>query len=68
MGHGIGLQVTELPSLSEEDPTVLEAGMIATIEPGVATQYGTFHIEENVVVTAEGPRMLTPERWQLWSI
>ena len=68
VGHGIGLVVTELPSLSEEDPTVLEANMVVTIEPGVATEYGTFHIEENVLVTDEGPRVLTLAPWELWTI
>jgi len=66
--HGIGLVVTELPSLSEEDPTVLAADMVVTIEPGVATEYGTFHIEENVLVTDDGPRVLTLAPWELWTI
>jgi Xaa-Pro aminopeptidase len=68
VGHGIGLLVTELPSLSEEDQTVVEAGMVLTIEPGVATQYGTFHIEENVLVTHEGPRALSTAQRELWTI
>ena len=36
VGHGLGLDTTEPPHVSEEDPT-LEAGMVITIEPGVAT-------------------------------
>jgi len=28
--------------------------MVITVEPGVATEYGTFHAEENVVVTPDG--------------
>jgi len=68
VGHGLGMNITELPSLNEEDSTVLEPGMIVTIEPGVATEYGTFHIEENVLVTDEEPRVLSSPHWQLWSI
>ena len=68
VGHGLGMVVTELPSLNEEDSTLLEAGMIVTIEPGVATEYGTFHIEENVLVTTDGPRILTSAQRELWTI
>lgn len=68
VGHGIGLLVTELPSLNEEDPTVLAPGMIVTIEPGVATEIGTFHIEEIVLVTKDEPRVLSSPRWELWTI
>jgi Xaa-Pro aminopeptidase len=65
VGHGLGLAVTELPSLSFSDPTILEPGMVITIEPGVATHYGTFHIEQNVLVTAEGPQILSKMPWHL---
>jgi Xaa-Pro aminopeptidase len=68
IGHGLGKQVTEPPSVSEESSTVLEAGMVLTVEPAVATDYGTFHVEENVVVTETGSELLTPDRWQLWTI
>lgn len=68
VGHGLGMAVTELPSLSEGDSSELEAGMVVTIEPGVATQYGTFHIEENVVITDKGPQVLTEGHGQLWTI
>jgi Xaa-Pro dipeptidase len=51
VGHGVGLDVTEPPHVSEDDATVLKPGMVITIEPGVATEYGIFHVEENVLVT-----------------
>lgn len=59
VGHGLGLVTTELPHLAEEDETVLELGMILTVEPGVATAYGTFHVEENVLVTEQGHELLS---------
>jgi Xaa-Pro dipeptidase len=68
VGHGLGMVVTEQPSLAEGDSTRLAPGMILTIEPGIATDYGTFHIEENVLITSNGPRVLTEGHWQLWAI
>jgi Xaa-Pro dipeptidase len=68
VGHGLGRTPTELPSLSEDDPTILLEGMIMTVEPGVATEFGTFHIEENVLITQDGPQLLTDGHWQLWTI
>jgi len=58
-GHGVGLNLTEFPHISEADHTVLEPGMVITLEPGVATEYGTFHVEENVLVTREGYEVLS---------
>jgi Xaa-Pro aminopeptidase len=66
IGHGLGLATTELPSLSETDATRLQPGMVITIEPGVATEYGTFHVEENVLITETEPRILSGDHWQLW--
>lgn len=59
IGHGVGLVTTEPPHLGEHDDTPLATGMIITIEPGVATPYGTFHIEENLLVTPEGSEVLS---------
>ena len=68
MGHGLVLLVTEPPSMSATDETVLEPGMVITIEPSIA--YGTddgrggragkimLH-EENVVVTGDGCELLS---------
>ena len=68
IGHGIGLEYTEPPHVAEYDPTVLEAGMVISVEPGVATEYGLFHVEENVVVTEEGCQVLSVAPRELWSI
>ena len=51
VGHGVGLDMTEPPHISEDDATVLAPGMTITIEPGVATPFGLFHAEQNVLVT-----------------
>lgn len=59
IGHGVGLAVTELPHVAEYDDTMLEPGMVITVEPGVATSYGTFHVEEDVLVTEDGYELLS---------
>ena len=68
IGHGLGLAGTELPHVAEDDDTVLEPGMILTIEPGVATPCGTFHVEENVVVTETGHEVLSTAPRELATI
>ena len=68
IGHGIGCDVTEPPHISEEDPAILAPGMIIAIEPGVATAYGLFHIEENVLVTEDGCEVLSRAPWELITV
>jgi Xaa-Pro dipeptidase len=65
IGHGLGMLITEPPSLTEEEEMILIPGMVITIEPGFATPYGTFHVEENVVVTDTGSRILSDPHWRL---
>jgi len=59
IGHGVGLSMTEPPHIGLHDDTTLAPGMVITLEPGVATEYGTFHIEENVVVTQDGCEVIS---------
>ncbi len=59
VGHGVGLDITELPQVAEDDLTVLERGMVITIEPGVATGYGIFDVEEQILVTDGDPEGLS---------
>jgi Xaa-Pro dipeptidase len=60
VGHGLGLQVHEDPSLDPGSRTVLEVGMTFTIEPGVYIPgWGGIRIEDDLVVTAQGARVLT---------
>ncbi|MBU4403596.1 MAG: aminopeptidase P family protein, partial [Actinobacteria bacterium] len=60
LGHGVGLEVHEKPSLSSKSPDTLEPGMVFTLEPGVYIegQFGA-RIEEMVHLTPEGPVVLT---------
>lgn len=60
LGHGLGMQLTEWPSLMPADHTVLEPGMVLTLEPGIELARGRMLVhEENIVITAEGPQWLS---------
>ena len=60
-GHGLGLEIHEDPRLSKfAVDSVLEPGMLITIEPGVyLTGWGGVRIEDTAVVTEDGIRVLT---------
>ncbi|MDK3018306.1 M24 family metallopeptidase [Pseudodonghicola flavimaris] len=61
LGHGLGLQLTEGLSLIPEDRTVLEAGMVITLEPGIVLGPGRMLVhEENVVLRETGAEFLSP--------
>jgi Xaa-Pro dipeptidase len=54
-GHAVGIDVHELPSVAAGDKTLLEPGMVFTIEPGIYDfSVGAFRIEDVVVVTETG--------------
>ena len=59
-GHGLGMQLTEKPSLTSSDKTVLEPGMVLTLEPGVQMAPGRSMVhEEVIVVTDEGAELIS---------
>lgn len=55
MGHGLGMQLTEWPSIIPTDRTVIEAGMVLTLEPSIETVDGRILVhEENIAITENG--------------
>jgi len=62
LGHGFGILVHEPPYIRTGSETVLEPGMVFTVEPGVyfAGKYGV-RIEEDVLVTKKGLKVLSKE-------
>ena len=60
MGHGIGLQLTEPPSIMPNDNTLLQENMIIAIEPCLEYAPGTMIVhEENILITRDGYEILT---------
>ncbi len=60
LGHGLGLEVHEAPRLSTTSTSVLPAGAVVTIEPGIYLPgWGGVRLEDDIVLTADGPRMLS---------
>ncbi len=72
-GHGLGLEVHEVPRLgraedNRADP-VLQAGMVVTVEPGAyVAGVGGVRIEDDVLVTPVGGEVLTGAPRGLWVI
>ncbi|GAB1402727.1 Xaa-Pro peptidase family protein [Elusimicrobiota bacterium] len=63
-GHGVGLDIHEHPSLSQNSKDILKKNMVVTIEPGVYLK-GKFgiRIEDTVLVTKNGYKILTDAQY-----
>lgn len=60
LGHSLGLEIHETPSLNTRDETILEPGMILTVEPGIyIPDWGGVRIEDVALVTNSGAEVLT---------
>lgn len=59
LGHGVGLDIHEIPSLSYRVDYILEKGMIVTIEPGIylENEFG-IRIEDTIIIKDDNPEIL----------
>lgn len=69
LGHGVGLEIHEMPNINKRGSIKLETGMIFTIEPGIYIPgKGGVRIEDTVVLTDEGAQPLNGVKKQLIEI
>lgn len=60
-GHGIGIDIHEAPYFSASDETVLQPGMVMSVEPGIYVDaVGGFRHSDTLIVTESGCESLTP--------
>ncbi len=65
MGHGLGMQLTEWPSMIPNGDVVLKPGMILTLEPGMTFSHNRMMVhEDNIVITDDGCELLNERTWK----
>ncbi|MEM9426266.1 MAG: Xaa-Pro peptidase family protein [Pseudomonadota bacterium] len=61
LGHGLGMQLTEWPSIIPADTTPLVPGMVLTLEPAISLGPGKLVVhEENIVIREHGAEYISP--------
>jgi len=66
LGHGIGLDVHELPTLTPESKNLLKAGNVVTVEPGIyIVGFGGVRIEDTVLIQKEKAERFTKATYDL---
>ena len=66
LGHGVGLEVHELPFMNRDCPLIIENGCVITVEPGIyIPDWGGVRIEDDVVLTDGGLKILNSSAKEL---
>lgn len=66
LGHGVGLDVHEIPAVKQNGAVALKKGMVITIEPGIyIPKKAGVRIEDMVLVTSSGHEVLTKSTKEL---
>ena len=69
LGHGVGLDIHELPTASKRGISPLETNMVVTVEPGIYMPgKGGVRIEDVIVIASDGCNVLTKASKQLFEI
>jgi Xaa-Pro aminopeptidase len=69
IGHGIGLELNELPSIAQGKSYPLEEGMTFAVEPKIVFPgEGSVGIENTVVVTKKSYEILTPASQEIFQV
>jgi Xaa-Pro aminopeptidase len=59
IGHGLGIDVHEPPIISPLDKTEFKENMVINLEPLVIHEGFFYHIEDTILITKDGPKILT---------
>lgn len=66
LGHSVGLEIHEGPRLAPHDASILEPGMVVTVEPGIYLPgWGGVRIEDLIVITPDGCEIISKSPKQL---
>jgi len=64
-GHGLGMQLTEWPSLAAWDETIIRENMVLTLEPSIDVDGGGIMVtEENILITDGAPILLSERAYK----
>lgn len=60
LGHGIGLDIHEAPGIGPASKGMFQEGMVVTCEPGIYIKGALgIRIEDDLIITAKGPRRIS---------